>query len=89
MNETVGIRIPNHPVAIEVLRQLNSPLAATSANISGNDPNIDFASASKTLGDKLDLLIDGGGSAIGISSTVVDLTDENEVKILRQGSVKI
>ncbi len=89
VNETVGIRIPNHPVAIEVLRQLNSPLAATSANISGNDPNIDFASASKTLGDKLDLLIDGGGSAIGISSTVVDLTDENEVKILRQGSVKI
>lgn len=87
--DTVGIRIPNHPIALEIIRELNSPIAASSANISGEDPNIDFATASKTLGDKLDHLIDGGKSTIGISSTVIDATDGANIKIIREGSVKI
>jgi L-threonylcarbamoyladenylate synthase len=89
MNDTVGIRIPNHSLALEILRAFNSPLAVTSANISGKGDNISFAEAKTSLGDKLDLLIDGGSSDIGISSTVIDLTDETNPKILRQGSVII
>ncbi len=88
-SDTIGIRIPNHPIALEVLRELGSPLVATSANISGESDNITFAAAQKTLGDKLDMLLDGGESKVGVSSTVVDLTNPAEVKILRQGSVKI
>ncbi len=87
--DTVGIRIPAHPIALEVLRELGSPLAATSANISGGDDNISFEAASSALGDKLDALIDGGESKVGISSTVVDATDPSDIKILRQGSVVI
>jgi L-threonylcarbamoyladenylate synthase len=88
-SDTVGIRIPNHPIALEILRELGSPLAATSANISGQGDNITFAAAQKSLGDKLDMLIDGGESKVGISSTVIDATNPAEIKILRQGSVRI
>ncbi len=89
LNDTIGIRIPNHEIALEILREFNAPLAASSANISGDTDNVSFAEAKGSLGEGPDFFVDGGGSVIGISSTVVDMTDGKNPKILRQGSVDI
>jgi L-threonylcarbamoyladenylate synthase len=89
VNDTVGIRIPNHIIALEILRGFGKPVVATSANISGQSPNIDFAEAKRTIGAKLDHLVDGGLSKVGVGSTVVDYTDENDPKILREGSIEV
>lgn len=89
VSDTVGIRIPDHEVALKILDQFGAPVAVTSANISGDPSNINFAEAKKIFGNKLDFFIDGGDSRIGVSSTVIDLTDEKHPKILRHGSVDI
>ena len=89
INETVGIRIPNHPMAIEILRHANFPLAVTSANISGENAHVIYEEAKKNFAGKLDMFIDGGESEIGISSTVIDITDESNLKIVRKGSIKL
>jgi L-threonylcarbamoyladenylate synthase len=89
LNDTVGIRIPDHPIALEILRQVDFPLAVTSANISGDESTVSYAEAEKILGNKLDFLIDGGESRIGISSTVIDASVDNEINIIREGSIKL
>jgi L-threonylcarbamoyladenylate synthase len=89
LNDTVGIRIPNHPIALELLRLAKFPLAVTSANISGNDPNVTFNQAKNSIGEKLDFLIDGSESLIGVASAVVDITDEKNLKIIREGTVEL
>jgi L-threonylcarbamoyladenylate synthase len=82
---SVGVRMPNH----DWLRQLMDecgPLAATSANMSG-DPSLATSSeVLEVLGEKIDLLIDGGTCEGGVPSTVVDCT-KSPVKILREGGI--
>ena len=89
INQTIGIRIPNHPVALQLLENIDFPIAVTSANISGQQSNITYQSAKEIFEDSLGYFLDGGKSEIGISSTVIDYTDEKSPKILRKGSVKI
>jgi L-threonylcarbamoyladenylate synthase len=82
---TVGVRMPDHNWLRELM-EVSGPLAATSANISG-EPSL--ASADEVLdsiGSKIDLLIDGGTCKEGIASTVVDCT-VSPVHILRNGSI--
>lgn len=85
---TVGVRIPNNDISLEMLNNVNYPLATTSANLSGEDSLTDFDSIYKLFNGKVDVIINGGISDIGIASTIVRVENDN-IKILRQGSIKI
>jgi len=82
--KTVGIRIPDNPIALAIVRELGHPLVTTSANVSGEEPLHDPADIDSQLGRMLDTVIDGG-VLLGEPSTVISLIDDR-VEILRQGS---
>ena len=84
-DETIGLRIPHHPLIQELLRQLGIPIAATSANRSGEPPAQFPDDAIQGLLGEPDLLIDGGKTAAA-ASTVVSLTGP-ELKIIRTGLI--
>ncbi|MDN7241796.1 L-threonylcarbamoyladenylate synthase [Planococcus sp. N028] len=84
--ETVGIRVPSHPVALNLLRQLKMPLAAPSANTSGKPSPTLAEHVYHDMNGKIPLVLDGGATAIGIESTVLDMTCEPPC-ILRPGNV--
>ncbi|RLD06141.1 MAG: threonylcarbamoyl-AMP synthase [Chloroflexi bacterium] len=83
--ETVGIRIPNHNFTRELLRAAG-PMAVTSANISGENSPISAKEVYAQLKGRISLVLDGGVSASGTPSTVVDCT-RGEVVILREGAI--
>ncbi len=83
---TVAIRIPNHPIAIELLRQTNLPLAAPSANRSGHISPTQVEHVKRSLGSKVKIILDGGACEVGLESTVLDLTT-NPPRILRPGKI--
>lgn len=85
---SVGLRMPDHPVALELLRRVGRPLATTSANSSGKPSPKCAEDVLADLGEKIDVVIDGGICPIGIESTVVDVTKMPFV-ILRQGTIRI
>ncbi|WP_432822666.1 L-threonylcarbamoyladenylate synthase [Trichloromonas sp.] len=82
--KTVGIRIPNDPIALAIVQELGHPLVTTSANISGDDPIQDPSVIYDALGKSIDIVIDGG-VRLGDPSTVISLLDD-KIEILRQGS---
>ena len=82
---TVGVRVPDHPVALSLLR-MTGPLAVTSANLSGRENTNTAQEAIEQLEGRVDLIIDGGRSPGGIPSTVVDCTTP-ELKVLRPGPI--
>ncbi|MEZ0366237.1 L-threonylcarbamoyladenylate synthase [Mycobacterium sp. pUA109] len=82
---TVMLRMPLHPVAIELLREVG-PMAVSSANTSGQPPAVDAAEAHRQLGDLVDVYLDAGPSAQQAASTIVDLTAATP-RILRVGPV--
>jgi L-threonylcarbamoyladenylate synthase len=84
---TVGVRVPDHPVALELLR-LAGPLAVTSANLSGRPSPTTPAEVLEQLGGRIHLLIDGGRTPRGVPSTVVDCTGSQPV-ILRPGPLSL
>jgi L-threonylcarbamoyladenylate synthase len=84
-NQTIGIRMPDHPFALELLKQFG-PLATTSANLSGGPNPLNAKDVLIQLNDRVPLIIDGGQCPGGIPSTVVDCTIE-ELHILRAGAV--
>ena len=86
--DSIGIRIPNDKILLEILSKIDFPLAETSCNLSGEK---EFASANEikeVLGDKIDLIVDGGIVTNNKPSTVVSL-ENDEPLILRLGDVKI
>jgi len=84
---TVMVRMPLHPVALDLLR-LVGPMAVSSANRSGSPPATTADAAQVQLGDDVAVYLDGGESPIGVASTVVDLTG-GVPRVLRQGAVSI
>lgn len=82
---TVMLRMPMHPVAIEVLREVG-PMAVSSANISGRPPAVTVDDARNQLADLVEVYLDGGPSEQQAASTIVDLTGAAP-RILRQGPV--
>lgn len=82
---TVMLRMPLHPVAIELLREVG-PMAVSSANISGRPPAVDADNAREQLGELVDVYLDGGASAQQAASTILDLTG-SQPRILRSGPV--
>ncbi len=84
--ETVGLRVPNHPVALELLRQFGGAIAAPSANKSNHVSPTTAAHVRDELGDAVDMVLDGGACEVGIESTVLDLSTGIPT-ILRPGGV--
>jgi L-threonylcarbamoyladenylate synthase len=84
--ETLGVRIPDHPDALALLRAAHRPLATTSANRSGEPAACTASDVVAMLGDAVDLILDAGPSPQGVPSTVVDCT-VTPPRILREGSV--
>jgi tRNA threonylcarbamoyl adenosine modification protein (Sua5/YciO/YrdC/YwlC family) len=82
---TVMLRMPLHPVALELLRDVG-PMAVSSANVSGEPPASNAAEAVAQLGDSVAVYLDGGPSGEPVASTIVDLTGD-EPRILRAGAV--
>lgn len=80
---TIGIRIPDHDLARQLLR-VTGPLAATSANLSGEPPATTAEQVLQGLGGQVSLILDGGRSPGGLSSTVIDCAGEDPV-LLREG----
>ncbi|WP_332650697.1 L-threonylcarbamoyladenylate synthase [Lysinibacillus sp. 54212] len=83
---TVGIRMPDHPVALTLLRTLKKPLAAPSANRSGKPSPTKAFHVKEDMDGRIPCIIDGGTTGIGLESTVLDVTTETPV-ILRPGGV--
>jgi len=84
---TVGVRMPNHPVALTLLR-LTGPMAVTSANQSGHPDSCSAEEVLAQLEGRIALIIDGGRAPGGKPSTVVDCSG-NELAILRQGPISL
>jgi release factor glutamine methyltransferase len=84
---TVGVRMPDHPLALALLRQMG-PLAVTSANRSGADNPLTAEDVLSQLDGRIDLILDGGAVGGGVPSTVVDCT-ASELTILRQGPISL
>lgn len=83
---TVMLRMPLHPVALELLRDVG-PMAVSSANVSGQPPAASAADALEQLGEKVGVYLDGGPSGEPVASTVIDLTGDDP-RVLREGAVK-
>lgn len=84
--QTVGVRMPEHTVALELLKQLKQPVAAPSANKSGKPSPTKAAHVYHDLEGKIPLILDGGTTGIGLESTVIDFASEIPT-ILRPGGV--
>jgi len=84
--QTVGIRMPNNLIALNLIYQSQCVIAAPSANLEGNPPPLICQEALNDLDGLVDMAIDGGSVTVGQSSTVVDLTAPDR-KIIRQGPI--
>ncbi|MDP1723300.1 MAG: L-threonylcarbamoyladenylate synthase [Alphaproteobacteria bacterium] len=72
--QTLGVRIPNHPIALELLKKINLPLAAPSANVSGKISPTKAVHVHASFGDNAPNILEGGTSVIGLESTILDLS---------------
>lgn len=84
--DTVGLRVPAHPVALALIRQAGVPLAAPSANASSTISPTSAALVLKSLQGRIDAVLDGGTCPVGIESTVLDLTTRPPT-VLRPGMI--
>jgi L-threonylcarbamoyladenylate synthase len=83
----VGVRVPGLASCVALIDKCGGYLVGTSANISGSPSSSSAAEASKSLGSKVDLILDGGTNP-GVGSTIVEIQEGNIV-VLRQGAVRI
>ncbi|MBO5180040.1 MAG: threonylcarbamoyl-AMP synthase [Clostridia bacterium] len=84
--DTVGVRMPSNRIAYELIKRANVPIAAPSANVSGRPSGTNIEDILEELEDKVDYMINGGETEIGLESTVVRVID-NEIVILRPGRI--
>jgi L-threonylcarbamoyladenylate synthase len=84
--ETVGVRVPNHPVALALLKEFGDGVAAPSANRFGRVSPTTADHVRCDLGSEADVILDGGSCSIGVESTIIDFSTERPV-ILRPGGV--
>ncbi len=86
-NTTVAVRMPNHPVALELIKKAGKPLAAPSANAYGRLSPTNAGHVLNQLGNKPDIILDGGDCSIGVESTIIYLG--SSIKLLRHGGTAI
>lgn len=82
----VGIRIPDHPVALDLIGLVGGPITSTSANVSGGSAPVEVGDAIGQLGGSVDLAIDSGGSPFKRPSSVVEVLDEG-IRVIREGPI--
>ena len=85
---TVGVRLSPHPVALGLVRAVRAPVTAPSANPSGLEPPTTASAVLAYFRDAIDLVVDGGATAGGEPSTVLDTTVDPP-RVLRQGAVSV
>ena len=86
--ETIAVRMPAHPVALALIRQSGTPIAAPSANISKKPSSTKAEHVIKDFDGKVDVILDGGDTAFGLESTIIDMTVAPHV-LLRPGAFTI
>lgn len=85
---TVGVRVPDHPLALELLRAFGDGVAAPSANRFGSVSPTTAAHVALELGERVDLILDGGACRVGVESTIIDLSGDAPA-LLRPGGVPV
>ena len=85
--DTAAVRMPDNPIALGLISSAQTPIAAPSANLSGRPSPTDAESVYADMNGRIDMIIDGGSSNLGIESTVIDLTDPNRILLLRPGGM--
>ena len=85
---TVGLRVPNHPVALELLEAFGSGVAAPSANRFGHVSPTTPQHVLRDLAGRIDLVVDGGPCSVGLESTIVEVVD-GRVTLLRPGGLAV
>ncbi len=85
--DTVAIRVPNHPLTLQLLRKVDFPLVAPSANPFGHISPTSALHVEKNLGEKISYILDGGLCTVGIESTIVG-EENGKIKIFRQGGIE-
>lgn len=86
-SQNVAIRIPNHPLTLKLLREIPFPLVAPSANPFGQLSPTLPVHVEASLGQLIPYILDGGSCQIGLESTIVQITDDNKIRVLRQGGI--
>lgn len=87
-NNTIGVRIPNNKIVNLILSNIDFPLIAPSANISGKPSGIKAKDIIRDFENSVDIIIDGGDVKEGLSSTIVRV-DGSDIQILRQGKITL
>jgi len=85
--DSVAVRCPSHPIANALIRLAGVPIAAPSANISGKPSATDAATALSDFDGRVSCIIDGGESRFGLESTIVKITGDDSLILLRPGAV--
>lgn len=84
---SVALRMPRHPVAQELIRATGTPLAAPSANRFGRISPTTALAVMEELGDRIELILDGGPCEVGVESTVVEVPTNGPARLLRPGGI--
>ena len=84
--DTVAVRMPNHPVALDLIRKSGCLIAAPSANTSGRPSPTEAQHVAEDLSGRIAMILDGGPVGIGIESTIIDLTEDKPM-VLRPGYI--
>lgn len=86
--DTVAVRVPHHPIALELLRSFQKPLAAPSANRSNHISPTSIEAVKESLGARTPFILDGGVCSVGLESTIVDMTTSEPVLLRPGGATK-
>lgn len=85
---SIAIRIPKHPVCLDLIERCGFPLTSTSANLAGGENPLSAGQVQATFGNQLDLILDAGPSPSRVPSTLLDLRDQ-QVRLLRAGAIEL
>lgn len=85
--DTAAVRMPDNVIALALIREAGTPIAAPSANLSGRPSPTDAESVMADMNGRIDMVIDGGSGRVGIESTVIDLTNPLRAVLLRPGGL--
>ena len=87
-NPTVAVRMPSHKIALELIYKAGTPIAAPSANEFGKLSPTEAIHVEKQLGEKVDIILDGGPCEVGVESTIIQISG-TEVSLLRHGGLPV
>ena len=85
---TLTVRMPNHPIALELIKKSGVPIVAPSANKYQSISPTTAMHVAEGLGDKVDMILDGGACKVGVESTIIDLTGDKIVMLRAGGTSK-